>query len=61
MKDDVQFDTLTETVIEQRAGMEGPESPTPRDLLRVSVGIEDPSDLIADFEQALRATEFRDA
>jgi cystathionine gamma-synthase len=51
----------TETVIEQRAGMEGPESPTPRDLLRVSVGIEDPSDLIADFEQALRATELRDA
>ncbi len=51
----------TETVIEQRAGMEGPESPTPRDLLRVSVGIEDPSDLIADFEQALRATGLRDA
>jgi cystathionine gamma-synthase len=49
----------TETVIEHRAGMEGPDSSTPRDLLRLSVGIEDVEDLIADFRQALHATEFR--
>ena len=46
----------TETVIEHRAGMEGPDSPTPRDLLRLSVGIEDVGDLIADLRQALDAT-----
>jgi cystathionine gamma-synthase len=44
-------------VIEHRAGMEGPGSPTPRDMLRLSVGIEDVEDLIADFRQALQATE----
>jgi cystathionine gamma-synthase len=47
----------TETVIEHRAGMEGPDSPTPRDLLRLSVGIEDVDDLIADLKQALGAVE----
>ena len=46
----------TETVIEHRADMEGPDSPTPRDLLRLSVGIEDVGDLIADLKQALCAT-----
>jgi cystathionine gamma-synthase len=45
----------TETVIEHRAGMEGPDSPTPRDLLRLSVGIENVGDLIADLKQALDA------
>ena len=43
----------TETVIEHRAGMEGPDTPTPRDLLRLSVGIENIDDLISDIAQAL--------
>lgn len=43
----------TETVIEHRAGMEGPDSPTPRDLLRLSVGLENADDLIGDLKQAL--------
>ena len=32
--------------------MEGRESRTPQNLLRVSVGLEHPDDLIADLEQA---------
>ena len=47
----------TETVIEHRAGMEGPDTPTPRDLLRMSIGLENVDDLIADLKQALNATE----
>jgi len=43
-----------ETLIEHRARIEGPTSPTPRDLLRLSVGIEDVEDLWQDLEQALR-------
>ena len=43
----------TETLIEHRASAEGPGSPVPPDLLRLSVGIEDPGDLIADLERAL--------
>ena len=35
--------------------MEGPSSPVPGDLLRLSVGIEAPADLIADLEAALVA------
>jgi cystathionine gamma-synthase len=42
-----------ESLIEHRASVEGANSPTPPDLLRLSVGIEDPADLIADLEQAL--------
>ncbi len=42
-----------ESLIEHRASIEGPGSPVPADLLRLSVGIEDPADLIADLEQAL--------
>lgn len=42
-----------ETLIEHRAGVEGPRSPTPPTLLRLSVGIEDVEDLIADLQQAL--------
>jgi cystathionine gamma-synthase len=49
----------TETVIEHRAGMEGADSPTPPDLLRLSVGIEDVGDLIADLEQALESSHAR--
>jgi cystathionine gamma-synthase len=42
-----------ESLIEHRASVEGPTSPVPGDLLRLSVGLEDPGDLIADLEQAL--------
>ena len=42
-----------ESLIEHRASIEGPESTTPRGLLRVSVGLEHPDDLIADLAQAL--------
>lgn len=47
----------TESVIEHRAGMEKPDSPTPRDMLRVSIGLEHSDDLIADLHQALAAVE----
>lgn len=43
----------TESLIEHRASVEGPESTTPDDLLRVSVGLENASDLIEDLAQAL--------
>ncbi len=42
-----------ESLIEHRASVEGPESPTPNNLLRLSVGLEHPGDLIADLAQAL--------
>ena len=42
-----------ESLIEHRGTIEGPASPIPQDLLRISVGIEHPDDLIADLEQAL--------
>ena len=45
-----------ESLIEHRASVEGTNSPTPTDLLRLSVGIEDADDLIADLEQALAST-----
>jgi cystathionine gamma-synthase len=44
-----------ESLIEHRASIEGPGTPCPTDLLRLSVGIETPSDLIADLEAALGA------
>ncbi|HMG50801.1 MAG TPA: PLP-dependent aspartate aminotransferase family protein, partial [Inquilinus sp.] len=44
-----------ESLIEHRSSIEGPTSPVPDDLLRLSAGIEDPSELIADLEQALKA------
>ncbi len=43
----------TESLIEHRASIEGPTSPTPPDLLRLSTGLEDAGDLIADLEAAL--------
>jgi cystathionine gamma-synthase len=43
-----------ESLIEHRASVEGAGTPVPEDLLRLSVGIEDTGDLIADLEQALR-------
>ncbi|MCA9836528.1 MAG: aminotransferase class V-fold PLP-dependent enzyme [Trueperaceae bacterium] len=42
-----------ESLIEHRASIEGPDSKTPKNLLRVSVGLEHKDDLIADLEQAL--------
>ncbi len=42
-----------ESLIEHRASIEGPNSPVPADLLRLSLGIEDTDDLIADLEQAV--------
>jgi cystathionine gamma-synthase len=42
-----------ESLIEHRASIEGPESRTPRGLLRVSVGLEHADDLIDDLAQAL--------
>ena len=44
-----------ESLIEHRASVEGEGTPAPKDLLRMSVGIEDTQDLIDDFEQALVA------
>ncbi len=44
-----------ESLIEHRASIEGPESGTPDDLLRVSVGLENADDLTSDLEQALTA------
>ena len=42
-----------ESLIEHRAMVEGPGTRCPDDLLRLSVGIEDTEDLVADLEQAL--------
>jgi cystathionine gamma-synthase len=44
----------TESLVEHRASVEGAGTPAPPDLLRLSVGIEDTGDLIADLEQALQ-------
>lgn len=44
-----------ESLVEHRASVEGPGTPCPADLLRLSVGLEAPVDLIADLEQALIA------
>jgi cystathionine gamma-synthase len=43
----------TESLIEHRASIEMQPSPTPPNLLRLSVGLEHPDDLIADLLQAL--------
>jgi cystathionine gamma-synthase len=43
-----------ESLVEHRASVEPPAGGTPDDLLRLSVGIEDANDLVADLEQALR-------
>ena len=44
----------TESLVEHRASVEGPGTPAPPDLLRLSVGIEHVDDLIDDLEHALR-------
>ena len=43
-----------ESLVEHRASVEGPQPVSPQNLLRISVGLEDPDDLVADLEQALR-------
>lgn len=44
-----------ETLIEHRASVEGPTTRTPPGLLRLSVGLEHPDDLIEDLDRALRS------
>ena len=44
-----------ESLIEHRASVEGPDTQTPRNLLRLSVGVEHIGDLMADLDQALAA------
>ena len=41
------------SLIEHRASSKAVRSKTPQNLLRLSIGLENPSDLIADLEQAL--------
>lgn len=45
-----------ESFVEHRASVEGPDTTTPPDLLRLAIGIEDPRDLIDDLAQALSST-----
>lgn len=45
-----------ESLVEHRASIEGPGTATPDALIRVSVGLEHPDDLVADLEQALAAS-----
>jgi cystathionine gamma-synthase len=44
-----------ESLVEHRASVEPPESPVPRDLLRLSIGLEDPGELLDDLLAALDA------
>jgi len=44
-----------ETLVEHRASIEGENAVSPANLLRVSVGLEHPDDLLADFARALEA------
>lgn len=44
----------TESLIEHRASVEGAATIAPQNLLRLSVGLEHPDDLVEDLEQALR-------
>jgi cystathionine gamma-synthase len=43
----------TESLVEHRQSVEGPGSPTAPELLRLSIGLEHPDDLVADLRQAL--------
>ena len=45
-----------ESLVEHRASSDGPGTTTPEDLLRLSVGLEHPDDLLADLLQALDAS-----
>jgi cystathionine gamma-synthase len=42
------------SLIEHRASVEGPTTKSPANLLRLSIGLEHPDDLIEDLEQALK-------
>jgi cystathionine gamma-synthase len=42
-----------ESLVEHRASVEGANRVSPENLLRISVGLEDPADLVADLRQAL--------
>lgn len=44
-----------ESLVEHRRSTEGPSSPVPEDLLRISIGLESLGDLVADLEAALAA------
>jgi len=44
----------TESLVEHRASVEGPGTLAPDNLLRLSVGLENAGDLIADWDAALR-------
>jgi cystathionine gamma-synthase len=44
-----------ESLIEHRHSVEGPDTPTPADLLRLSIGLEDVDDLWRDLDRALGA------
>ena len=45
----------TESLLEHRQSVEGPDSPTPANLIRLSVGLEEAGDLIKDLMEALEA------
>ncbi len=45
-----------ESLIEHRASVEGPDTKTPQNLIRVSAGLENIEDLIEDLDSALKAT-----
>lgn len=44
------------SLIEHRASVEGPDTRTPRNLLRLSIGLENTADLVEDLEQALKVS-----
>ena len=44
-----------ESLVEHRASVEGPGTTVPEDLLRLSIGIEDPEDLLQDLANALQS------
>lgn len=45
----------TESLIEHRASVEGPDTKAPENLLRLSIGLEHPDDLIDDLRSALES------
>ena len=47
----------TESLVEHRASIEPPDTLTPRNLLRISVGLEDVADLVQDLDQALNGSD----
>ena len=48
----------TESLIEHRASVENPPGQSPANLLRCSIGLEHPDDLVADLDQALATLHF---